>query len=298
MQIYGLIGYPVKHSFSPLMHNAAFKACGIEASYKLFEITPAKVENFLLKNIEVKDIQGNSYSSRDIIGFNVTIPYKVRVREIVLPRIWHEDLPEQDHYVFISGAVNTVKREKGKLVCCNTDAPGFIKSLSRDLGFAAKDKNVFIAGCGGAGRAVVASLTWKDAGVKKIYIYEINKEAVKSAREYFSQFDFVDNKLEFVLFEQIPEVIKGCQLLVDATGSGLKDEDTCVIDKKFFHKDLFVYDLVYNKETRLIKDARSLGLKAQGGLGMLLYQGALAFEFWTRKSAPLEVMKTALEQAV
>ena len=155
--IYGLIGYPVKHSLSPAIHNAAFKACGINAEYRLFEVKPEELEDFLLKDIPVKDVNGNSFSSQEIIGFNVTIPHKVRTREILESNFPFDKNANQQHrdlfYVMLSGAVNTVKRENGKLSYFNTDAEGFLKSLEGDLNFVTKDKKVLIIGCGGAGRS-------------------------------------------------------------------------------------------------------------------------------------------------
>lgn len=298
---YGLIGYPVKHSFSPAMHNAAFQALNINAEYKLFEVEPNNLEGFLLKKIEVKDTKGESFFSQDILGFNITIPHKVRASEILLGetgiRLIRNIATEKDHYVFLSGAINTIKREHGKVDYRNTDAGGFIKSLAVDLQFNPEGKNIFVLGCGGAGRAIVAALTWKE--IKKIYLYDTNQDAIKSARQRFDRFSHVRDKLEYVLEKgELSRLINECQLLVNASPVGMNEGDGSAIDRKLFHKDLFVYDIVYNRETQLIKDAKLSGLPATGGLGMLLYQGVEAFELWTGKKAPVEVMRKALTEAM
>ena len=155
-----------------------------------------------------------------------------------------------------------------------------------------------LIGCGGAGRAVVGSLTTPGSSVKKIYIYEIDNETVKSASKHFSCCEYTQGKFEFVTSRQIPEIISACQLLVNASPLGMKKTDPSPVDKGLLHKDLFVYDVVYNRITDLIKDARSLGLKAESGEGMLLYQGASAFEIWTGEEAPISVMKEALKEGL
>lgn len=298
-KIYGLIGYPVKHSLSPAMHNAAFKALKINAEYRLFEIHPVHLEDFLLRgDFKVTDAEGNSCRAGDIIGFNITIPHKVKAKEILETEFPFDEnvyMMQQDlYYVKLSGAVNTVIRGADKLKYWNTDPVGFLKSLEEGLGFQPKDKNVLLIGCGGAGRAVIASLSWIQTGINKIYINDIHSEVLDSAKKHFSEFKHLKDKLGFILAEDIPKIIKDCQLLINATPIGMKEGDASIIDKSLLHRNLSVYDVVYNRETRLIKEAKSLGLPAAGGLGMLLHQGAAAFELWTGKTAPIE-MRQALE---
>ncbi|MBI4708501.1 MAG: shikimate dehydrogenase [Candidatus Omnitrophica bacterium] len=282
------------------MHNAAFKELNIPAEYRLFEVKPEELEEFLLGNIPVTDTQGKSFSSQEILGFNITIPHKVRAKEILESKFPVTGLGKTLPYVKISGAINTVKRKAdGALEYINTDVTGFSKSLREDLKFSPKDKNILLIGCGGAGRAVVAGLVWKAPHPAKIYIYECNNETVESTRKHFEQFTVLSREIEFISSEQIPEVIKKCELLVNASPVGMKESDGSVIDKNLLHKDLYVYDLVYNRETQLIKDAKSQGVKnAVNGLGMLLYQGVDAFELWTCQKAPVEIMRKALIEAL
>lgn len=305
-EIYGLIGYPVKHSFSSPMHNAAFKHLGINAEYRLFEVKPEQLEDFLLRDVPVKDTEGRSCSSKDIFGFNITIPHKVKAKEILEKEFPFDkdarSMLRDLHYVNIigSGAVNTVRRIDNKLLFFNTDAPGFLKSLEEDLKFVTIDKSVLVLGCGGAGRAVIAALSWKQHKVSNIYIYDISNTAIESAKEHFQQFGYIRDRLEFITKEkQMQEVIKDCQLLVNASPVGMKEQDNPVIDKNLLHKDLSVYDVIYNRKTQLIKDAESKGLQARGGEGMLLYQGVAALEYWLNKKISedtIKVMRGALDK--
>jgi shikimate dehydrogenase len=300
--LYGLIGYPVKHSLSPLMHNAAFKALKINARYRLFEVKPEELENFLLGNIPIKDTEGKDFFSQEIRGFNITIPHKIRAKEIL-----EKHFPEGAgiaHYVHSSGAVNTVKRKGKKMYYLNTDITGFRQSLQKDLGFNPKDKNVLLIGCGGAGRAVVAALAWRTLP-DKIYIYEPNHGAACSAEAHFSSFTFLNNRFKFISREQLPDFLKVSDLLINASPVGMKKDDPSIIEMSLLEqrigqgRELFIYDLVYNRETPLVRNARELRIKAVGGKGMLLYQGLLAFGFWMGKTAPIEeVMREALEKGL
>ena len=299
-KIYGLIGYPVKHSLSPLMHNAAFRALNIDAEYRLFEIKPADLEGFLLENIQVKDTQGNTVFTRDICGFNITVPHKLKTKQIlekVFPSTEDTYMVEEGlYYVKLSGAINTVRRENNKLEYLNTDAAGFLESLEKDLRFKPQNKNVLLFGCGGVGRAIIAALSWRESGVKKIYMFDKSDEAMHFTREHFSHFAHLKYKLEFISSHDIPKIISVAHLLINASPVGMQEDDPPLLDKGLLHEGLSIYDVVYNRETRLIKDAKSLGLAAQDGLGMLLRQGVAAFKFWTGKTPPVELMREALKQ--
>jgi len=295
MNTYGVVGWPIKHSLSPAMHNAAFKTLGVYAEYKLFEVRPEELENFILNR-------------KDVAGFNITVPHKIRAREIISHNFSdgneNTELIAKDlYYVKLTGAINTVKRNGDSLEYRNTDAPGFLKALREDLKFDTKNKSVLLVGCGGAGRAIIAALSWKNMNTEKIYVYELNEGQVSATRNHFLTLskewqDGLREKIEFISIEQLKEKIKECQLLVNASPIGMKEGDSPIIDKKLLHKELSVYDVIYNRETELIKAATSLGLCCSGGLGMLLYQGAHAFEFWTEKKAPIEVMRKALTAAI
>lgn len=307
-KIYGLIGYPVRHSLSLAMQNAAFaylKKVNPEfhAEYRLFEVKPENLEDFLLKDVPAEDIHGQAVFTHEIIGFNVTIPHKVKALEILGKRFPYPAdksyLAQEDlYYVKLSGAVNTVKRSPQGLEYRNTDASGFLESLQKDLGFDPQGKSVLIIGCGGAGRAVVAALSWKNTEVKKIYISDVLPEALDAAERHFREFAHLKGRLEFISCGHIPLVIKDCQLLVNASPVGMKPDDLPLLDKSMLHENLCVYDVVYNRKTPLVSDAEGRGLMAAGGPGMLLYQGARSFEFWTGQKAPLEIMQKALREVI
>lgn len=284
-KIFGLIGYPVKHSLSAFMHNAAFKALGINAEYKLFEIKPEELEDFL------SDLKKNN-----IYGLNVTIPHKITLVENKTIRT------DLSGILAGVGAVNTIKREGNILHCFNTDVEGFVKSLIGDLKFNTAGKNVFILGCGGVARAIVTGLNTQGLGIKKIYMYDRNKDAIDSTKKHFdslSNSGLLNIQMDYIRdYNQVPDKIKDVHLLVNASPVGMKDGDSSIIDKKLLHKGLSVYDVVYNRKTQLVKDAQDLGIPAVGGLGMLLYQGMLSFKIWTGKIAPKEVMLKALLEAL
>ena len=166
--IYGLIGYPVKHSLSGVMHNAAFKALGINAEYRLFEVDPGSLEDFLLNpSYKIRDTSGEIIYAKDVKGFNITIPHKVRAREI-LSKSGSFNSSDNSYYVELSGAVNTVKRNNGGGMYWNTDSYGFEYALRNVLKFNPQSGgNVFIAGCGGVGRVIISVLSRKDLEINK-----------------------------------------------------------------------------------------------------------------------------------
>ncbi len=301
---FGLIGNPVKHSLSPLMHNAAFRRLNIDAEYCLFEVPPEKLEGVLLGTDFILDTEGK-VSSKDLNGFNITIPYKVMAREILEKKFPHSKGSHQDldlYYVELAGAVNTVKREGDRIEYYNTDAGGFFMSLWQDLKFIPKNKNILVIGCGGAGRAIIAALSWKNVKTKNIYVTDVSEEALNSANDHFKrlkQYGNFKDKLKFISNKDVGRFIKECQLLVNATPVGMHDGDGSIVNKNLLHENLSVYDIVYRKgdsETQLVKDAKSLARSCADGLGMLLYQGAIAFNKWTGETPPIEIMKKALKE--
>lgn len=297
-RIYGLIGYPVRHSLSPAMHNAAFKDLGINAEYRLFEVRPEQLSNFLLEDTVVEDTRGNTCSTREIAGLNITIPHKIEAKRIIEERFSDPSFlgSEQGYYVGFSGAINTVKFRKDGLEYYNTDAIGFRKSLKEDLHFSPDGKNIIVFGCGGAGRAIIAALTWRDVRCSKIFIFDVNKAIMQHVQNHFSRWPSLVNTLECITAEDVSAVIKKCDLLINASPIGMKDQDDSIVPRTLLHKALYVYDVIYHRETKLVQDARLKQLPVTDGLGMLLYQGVAAFELWADKAAPVDVMREALEK--
>ncbi len=300
-KIYGIVGYPVKHSLSPLMQAAAFRALNIKAEYRLFEKPPEQLDGFLLKEI----------FEQNVSGLNITIPHKVKALQILEsnPQILNQDFPyvERDNlintevlYAKMAGAVNTIQVfSNGKIAYLNTDLLGFQRSLEKDLRFTSSGKNALVLGCGGAGRAVIVGLFLD--GIETIYITDVNNDVLSNAKDHFLKFPDLNKKLVFISNEKIPEIIGGCHLLVNASPIGMREETGCLIDSKLLRKDLFVYDVVYNRQTKLVSDALKNGCNAVGGLGMLLYQGVLSLEYWLdQKLRPevVEIMRSVLSEGI
>ena len=272
-KIVRLIGYPVEHSKSPFMHNAAFQYMGLDFVYHLFSVKPSDLEEAI-----------TSLRAPNVVGANVTIPYKEEVMKYL-----DEITPEAK---FI-GAVNTIHNREGKLIGYNTDGQGFITSLLTDGKVKLEGQKVFLIGAGGAGKAVAVKLA--ERGVERLVItdkmVERAKTLVGKLRENIPDCPvdtiFPDDK-------EFAKTLLGSTLLVNATPVGMNEGDPCVVDPEYLHKDLFIYDVIYNRETPLIAAAKKRGLKALGGIGMLIHQGAASFEIWTGQKAPIEVMKNRI----
>ena len=273
-KLYGLIGYPVKHSMSALMHNAAFKHLGINAEYKLLEVKPGELKSFF-----------NSFREKNISGINITIPHKAKSMYFM------DDLSNEAKLI---EAINTVVSKGERLIGHNTDGIGFIRSLKEDLDFDSKGKAAFIFGAGGASRGVSFSLA--SEGLSHIYLTDVDSaKAASLARDIEIK---TGTQAIAILYNKksIKELILNSDLLVNATPCGMKKTDPELIPDDFLHRGLVVFDLIYNqKETPLIKSAKKKGIKALNGLSMLIYQGAASFGLWTNTDAPLEVMRKALK---
>jgi shikimate dehydrogenase len=276
---YGIAGYPVKHSLSPAMQNAAFKELGIDADYSLFEVEPKGLEAFL-----------GGLKANGISGLNVTIPHKIKAREYL------EKNGSLDANAQRLGAVNTIKVTGDGLCGFNTDGPGFYRSLLDDLRLEPEGKNVFVLGAGGAAQAIVMYL---GNTPKKIAVYDIDTGKTGDLVKHYAK-HFDSGKLFIVPGENaMKAVLAQSDLLINATPIGMNESDPSPVDKTLFHPGLYIYDLVYNRPyTQLVKEANQAKVHAVTGLGMLLCQGAIAFEIWTGKKAPVNVMRRALREAL
>lgn len=289
MDIYGVIGWPVKHTLSPFMHNAAFKKLGIEATYTAFEVSPEKLEDFILNR-------------KDVAGFNITIPHKIKAREILKKNFQIVNSFSYPYYDTMTGAVNTVKRNGDDIEYCNTDPVGFRHSLVNDLKLEKiKGKTALIIGCGGASRAVVAELAEPANCIKKIYLYDINKDTVDSAKRYYSE--QLQGKLNFIYdSKDLLKLKDELDLLVNASPVGMEEGDErLAVPKDLLRQELYVFDLVYNRKTGLFKEASALGCHVVDGKGMLAAQGAFSFSLWRAGIKPVDVvdvMRKELDKAL
>ncbi|MFC1698688.1 shikimate dehydrogenase [Candidatus Omnitrophota bacterium] len=277
MNKFGLIGYPVQHSYSAIMHNAAFQELGIAASYELFEVRPEKL---------AADVQG--LIEAGICGFNVTIPHKEKIIASL-----DQVTPEAE----LIGAVNTIKVNPDKTTQgFNTDGPGFIEHLVQAVGFDPKDKQVSILGAGGAAKAV--SLQLASAGAKQITLFDIDKDKAQGLADKLT-----DNfsGVKTVLAAEPNQLLRDeTALLINATPVGMHQEDQLVFDPGLFHSKLMVYDLIYNPaQTALLQEAKRKGCAGIfNGLGLLLYQGVLAFKIWLGIDPPIAVMEESLRKVL
>ena len=276
-KVTGLFGYPVEHSLSPAMHNDAFAELGLNHVYLPFSVEPDNLEQ------AVAGIRG-----LDIAGVNVTIPHK----QNVIPYL--DELSEEAELI---GAVNTIVNDNGRLIGHNTDGRGFIRSLKEESDFKAQDQTALIIGAGGAARAISFQLALE--GVDKLLITDLDLSKAKDLSSEISE--NVDLDVTAVEQNKIVGLINEVDLLVDATPVGMHpNEDVeAVVSAETMHSDLIVYDVVYNpRQTVLLEAAETVGAEAVSGLGMLLYQGVIAFEIWTGQEAPVEVMRDALENRI
>lgn len=259
----GLFGYPVEHSLSPDMHNAAFEAQGLNYRYLAFPVHPDSL------NRAVEGIRAMNFR-----GVNVTIPHKEKVMLM---------LDEIDHEAEFIGAVNTVVNENGRLKGYNTDGRGFMKSLEENE-ITVDDKNICIVGAGGACRAVGYYLCRKASNVR---LYDLDeKKADALVKDLKKLSDSVSPARE-------KDGMYTSDIIIHATPLGLKPDDPLPFDTDKLSPDHVIIDLIY-KDTPLLIDAKRKGCRTVNGLGMLLWQGAIAFELWTGVAPPVEVMRKAL----
>ncbi len=276
-KIYGLFGEPVEHTGSPAMHNAAFEKLSLNAAYLAFRVKPSEIKQAL------KGIVSLNFS-----GINLTIPHK----QICLPY-----LDRIDRQARLIGAANTLVVKGGRLLGYNTDAPGFLKSLKQDLGQSPQGKSVFLLGAGGAGRAVAVAVAKNKA--KEIILADlVLKRSRQLAINLKTQFPYL--QVRTINLKKITgSDLGGIDLFINATPLGMRPADPLPVNSGFLHPGVSIYDLVYNvSPTRLVRAARRRGLKAVNGLGMLVWQAALAFELWTGRKPPVELMRRELEKRV
>ena len=277
---YGLLGRNITYSLSPIMHNAAFTYFGVNAEYLVFDRTEDELGAFFSK-----------LTSGDIAGLNVTVPYKV----IISDMLKKEENCTFDDIAENLGAVNTLKVEEGGIRAYNTDGKGFSEALREDTGFAPEGKKIFILGSGGASRAICFYLGSLSPRAKKIFVFDVDEEKTSSLVKDFKDY-FGEALLEKIEEKEIPQKIAESSLVVNATPIGTK-EGPSPVDNDLLHKDLAVYDLVYARETELVKEAKEKGLTASGGLGMLVNQAALAFEIWSEDNFYLGDIKKVMRSA-
>jgi shikimate dehydrogenase len=267
-QVACIIGWPVSHTLSPAIHNAAFRAAGLDWTYVAFAVSPEDLERGM-----------SGLRALGVAGVNVTMPHKQTVMAF---------LDEVSHEAELAGAVNTIVASGGRLIGANTDGAGFVRFLERDAAFAPARKQVLLLGAGGAARGLAVSLTAAGASV-----------SITSRRDDVAGEVAGDVGAEAVAWDDRTPAAAKADLIVNATPVGSDGEPGSPIDDPAIHEGQLVVDLVYAPPlTPLIAAARERGAMAHNGLGMLLHQAALAFELWTGVPAPLEAMSVAAIGAI
>ncbi len=275
----GIFGYPIGHSISPAMHNAAFRSAGIDALYEAWQTAPDDLA------AGVAALRGENY-----LGANVTVPHKQAVME---------HLDEIDDLATRIGAVNTIVNQDGRLLGSNTDALGFINSLQSEAGVSAAGLNVVLVGAGGAARAAAYALADAQAGT--LAIANRTVERAESLSDELGR-----TGVETAAFGIAdPDFLSACEradLIVNSTSVGMLHgpaEGESPIPASVISPGCVVYDMVYNPpNTPLLTAAEKAGAKAVGGLPMLVYQGAAAWTRWTGRDAPVEVMFDVAKDAL
>ena len=274
-KIVGVFGYPIKHTASPVMHNAAFEALHLNWVYLPFEVNPQNLAQAVRGLIPL-----------GIQGVNLTIPHK---RE-VLPFL--DKLSEEAEFV---GAVNTIVIEGGVLVGYDTDGKGIVNALKEE-DVPVKDASILILGAGGAAWGVTRELFKEGARKVKVANRTISRaeNLKKRVKKYLPH-----AKIEILPLQSssLKEALREADLLINATSVGMHASDPLLVDSKWLREIKAVYDMIYNPtDTLLLRTAREKGIKAMNGLGMLLHQGAVSFRLWTGVEPPLEVMRKALNR--
>ncbi len=277
-----VFGDPVAHSASPPMHNAALAARGIDARYTRLHIRADELAEALRLIVR-----------HGFIGVNLTLPHKVMALSL---------LDEVDPHAIALGAVNTVRvNEDGQLRGFNTDGPGFAQALRSEFGVELRDLRVLILGAGGgAGRALAAQCAL--AGCPYLVLVNRTVEKIHALAETLRSHRVNKTQISALAWETpvVARALQDVDLVVNASTVGLKTGDASPLADMAFLSRLLVFDTVYRADGRptpLVAAARANGAKATNGTSMLLHQGALAFEHWFNRTAPLAAMRRALEKA-
>ena len=272
----GVTGWPLGHTLSPAIHNAAYEAMGLDWLY-----VPLPVEH-------VRDLPRLAETLRVLpfVGINVTMPYKEAVMELC---------DEVDTVAELAGAVNTVRVTEGRIVGHNTDVGGLVEALAQEVGFTARGADVVVLGAGGAAAAALVAFVLEGAASVTVVNRTVSKAEAMIAR-------IADRArgTAVAAVETGPDAglaVAGSRLLVNATPLGMREGDPLPIPAEWLRDDLVVADMVYRPSvTPLMAAAELVGARVMGGLGMLVAQGAASIEIWNvdgSRRAPRDTMRAA-----
>ncbi|MGQ9781777.1 MAG: shikimate dehydrogenase [Nitrososphaeria archaeon] len=272
-----VIGDPIEHTLSPLIHNKAFQYLGLDFVYVAF-----KVKKEALK----KAVDG--MRAFNIRGMNVTIPHKVRVADY---------LDAVDEAARDIGAVNTIVNDNGRLTGYNTDADAAVKALT-DNDIILKDKKVIVLGAGGAARAITFSIAKEKPD--QIVILNRTRERAKELAEHILRKTGTPVTANGLDHQSMTRELRNADLVINCTPIGMSPNiDQSPIPRRLLRREMTVMDAVYNPlETRLLKDAREASSTTVSGIDMFIHQAASAFEMWTGQKAPDHIMREVAVQAL
>ena len=277
-KLLGLIGYPIKQTFSPLMHNVAAELLGLDYMYLPFSVHHSDLKESIL-----------GMKSLGFRGFNVTIPHKESVVQY---------LSSVSEEASIIGAVNCVVIEDGNLVGYNTDALGIYETLNPYLGDI-QGKEVTVFGAGGAARAAIFTLI-RHFKPSRIHLINRTTQRAESLMNYFStNMRFSEIKVHDLFPPEIAQVVAGSGLVINTTSLGMnpEPEDTPFDQPDSFRKGQIVFDMVYNPaKTKFLSSAVSEGATGIDGINMLVAQGAKAFELWTGEKMPVQEIYDTIQK--
>lgn len=281
-----VFGDPVAHSLSPQLHNPALLAAGIDAQYIRLHITGAEFTEALRT---IRDL--------GFIGTNCTIPHKFNALAA---------MDEVDELARKLGVVNTVVFEGDQMIGFNSDGPGFVRAIREEFNVDLRDLRVLILGAGGgAGRAVATQCAVE--GCERLVLVNRTAEKALSLKQdltpYFDddRLQGAHDRLEAIEWEEsaLAPQIGDIDLIVNASCVGMKRTDAALLPAHLLAPHHLVYDMIYSPpRTRLLTDAASMGARTANGLSMLLHQGAISFECWFNRQAPLEAMRKGLKSAI
>jgi shikimate dehydrogenase len=273
-KLVGVIGDPIEHSLSPRMHNAAFEYLGLDYLYIPFRVLEKDLKNAV-----------RGARAFNLKGFNVTIPHKVSIIKF---------LDDVDLIARKIGAVNTVVNQEGELLGYNTDGLGALEAL-REGGVDPKGKKIVVIGAGGASRAITFQLA---SVCSKLTI--LNRTKIKAVK--LAKLINVDSEVQgrSLTAKSLKSSLNDSDILINTTSVGMHPNvNESPVPEEFLHKDLVVFDIVYNPlETLLLRYARNIGAKSINGVGMLVNQGAIAFKLWTGHEAPKDIMRKAVVEGL
>ena len=275
-KIVGIIGDPIKHSRSPQIHNAAITALGLDYVYVAFHVQPDDLGTAI-----------EGFKAANVVGINVTIPHKQDVISY---------LDEISREARLIGAVNTLIFKDGAIIGENTDAPGFLQAMQEDGLDVPQGGAAVIIGAGGSARAVVVALVL--AGVRTICI--ANRTVSRAVALATDLSEKTDASIYGIGLDdsKLPDAVGTSQLIVNTASTSMDVSHPLLIDPEWLAPQSIVYDIVYTPpDTRLLQAAAEKGCHTIGGLGMLVHQGAIAFEKWTGVNPPVETMRQALQGA-